>query len=57
MATVSRIPTQEDREFTELAMAGRIGEIPPETSEAVVYSWQRLGQGNEFDSSFNRRPK
>lgn len=57
MATTSRIPTQEDREFTELAIAGRIGEIPPETSDTVIYAWQQLDQGNEFDSSFNRKPK
>jgi len=57
MATASRIPDQEDREFTALAMAGRIDEIPPKNTEPFVYAWQRTGMGNEFDSSFNRGVK
>lgn len=55
MAVDSRVPTQEDRDFTALAMAGRIDEVPPEISEPFVHAWQQLGVGNEFDSGFNQR--
>jgi len=57
MATNSRISSQEDRDFVALAEAGRIAEIPPEASVPFIPSWQRLDQGNEFDSGFNRRSK